>query len=50
VAAYYVIRDDVTYRDLGPDHFDQLAPAQLTRYLVKRLERLGHKVTLAAAA
>lgn len=50
VAAYYVIRDDVTYRDLGPDHFDQLAPAQLTRYLVKRLERLGHKVTLEAAA
>ena len=50
VAAYYILRDDVTYRDLGPDHFDRLAPTQLTRYLVKRLERLGHKVTLEAAA
>jgi transposase len=50
IAAYYIIRDEVTYRDLGPDHFDRLAPAQLTRALVKRLERLGHKVTLEAAA
>jgi transposase len=50
VAAYYIIRDEVTYRDLGTDHFDRLAPTQLTRYLVKRLERLGHKVTLEAAA
>jgi transposase len=50
VAAYYIIRDDVTYRDLGADHFDRLAPTQLTNYLVKRLERLGHKVTLEAAA
>jgi transposase len=50
VAAYYLIRDDVTYRDLGADHFDRLAPAQLTRSLVKRLERLGHKVTLEPAA
>jgi transposase len=50
VAAYYIIRDEVTYHDLGPDHFDRLAPTQLTRYLVKRLERLGHKVVLEAAA
>jgi transposase len=50
MAAYYIIRDDVTYRDLGADHFDRLAPAQLTRSLVKRLERLGHKVTLETAA
>lgn len=50
VAAYYILRDEVLYRDLGPDYFDRLAPTQLTRYLVKRLERLGHKVTLEAAA
>jgi transposase len=50
IAAYYIIRDDVTYCELGPDHFDRLAPTQLTRYLVKRLERLGHKVTLEAVA
>jgi len=27
-----------------------LAPTQLTRYFVKRLEGLGHKVTLETAA
>jgi hypothetical protein len=48
--AYYVLRDSVDYRDLGIDHYDRLAPDKLTRYLVKRLERLGHKVTLEAAA
>lgn len=50
VAAYYIIRDGVEYHDLGAAHFDRLAPVQLTRMLVKRLERLGHKVTLEAAA
>jgi transposase len=50
VAAYYIIRDGVTYHDLGADHFDRLAPQQLTRHLVKRLEQLGHKVTLEVAA
>jgi transposase len=50
VAAYYIIRDGVMYHDLGATHFDRLAPQQLTRHLVKRLEQLGHKVTLEAAA
>jgi transposase len=50
VAAYYIIRDGVTYHDLGADHFERLTPQQLTRHLVKRLEQLGHKVTLDAAA
>ena len=46
VAAYHVMRDGVPYQDLGAQHFDRLNPTQLTRHLVKRLERLGHKVTL----
>jgi transposase len=50
VAAYYIIRDEVVYTDLGVAHFDRLAPTQLTRYFVKRLEGLGHKVTLETAA
>ncbi len=50
VAAFYIIRDGVAYSDLGAAHFDRLAPDKLTRMLVKRLERLGHKVTLEAAA
>lgn len=50
VAAFYILRDGVAYTDLGPDHFDRLRPDQLTRMLVKRLERLGHTVTLDDAA
>jgi hypothetical protein len=50
VAAYHMLRDGVEYQDLGPNHFDRLQPEALTRMLVKRLERLGHKVTLEAAA
>ena len=46
IAVYHVLHDHVPYRELGAAHFDRLAPTQLTRYLVKRLERLGHKVTL----
>jgi transposase len=47
---YVLLRDGVAYRDLGPAHFDNRAPEQLTRDLVRRLEKLGHKVTLEAAA
>lgn len=50
VAVYYILRDQVDYRDLGAAHFDRLAPATLTQHLVHRLEQLGHKVTLEAAA
>jgi transposase len=46
IAVYHVLRDHVSYQDLGAHHFDRLNPTQLTRYLVKRLERLGHHVTL----
>jgi transposase len=50
VAAFYILRAGVGYVDLGPNHFDRLRPDQVARMLVKRLERLGHKVTLDAAA
>jgi hypothetical protein len=35
-----------SYADLGGDSIDRLEPERLTRYYVKRLESLGHKVTL----
>jgi transposase len=50
VATYFILRDGVEYRDLGPAHFDRLAPEKVTRDLVRRLEKLGHKVTLEKAA
>lgn len=45
---YHMLRDGTTYVELGPDHLDRQDPERLTRQLVKRLERLGHKVTLEA--
>ena len=32
--------------ELGPEYLDKLQSHRLTRYLVKRLESLGHEVTL----
>jgi len=46
---YHILKDGVPYKDLGGSYFDRLDPKRLTRYLVRRLERLGHKVTLEPA-
>lgn len=43
-AAYFVIRDQVSYQDLGAQHFDQLKKHHIIRSYVKRLENLGLKV------
>ena len=43
---YRLLKDGTTYVELGPDHLDRQDPERLTQRLVKRLERLGHKVTL----
>jgi transposase len=43
---YYVLKDGTTYRELGSDYLERLDSARLTRSLVRRLERLGHRVTL----
>jgi transposase len=46
VIVYHVLREGTTYRELGSQYFDHLESERLTRSLVRRLERLGHKVTL----
>jgi len=46
VIIYHVLKRGTTYAELGPDFLDRLKPERLTRHLVKRLEALGHKVTL----
>jgi hypothetical protein len=38
------------YRELGGDYFSRRDPKSATRRLVAQLERLGHHVTLEAAA
>jgi transposase len=43
---YQILKRGTTYQDLGPEYLDRLEPERVTRQLVRRLERLGHKVTL----
>jgi len=45
-AAYYMLRDGVEYRDLGPSHFDRHDRAKTIHRLVKRLKDLGYGVEL----
>jgi hypothetical protein len=47
---YQVLRKREAYRELGADYYDRLQPERLARRLVRRLEQLGHKVTLEARA
>lgn len=46
VMAYHILKDGVSYRELGEGYFDRLHVQRLTNKLVKRLESLGHKVSL----
>ena len=46
VTGYYLLRKQCFYQDLGADYFDRINAEGLKRYLVKRLESLGQKVTL----
>jgi len=46
VIAYHVLKKGVTYVELGADYLSRLDPERVTRNLVKRLQKLGHKVTL----
>jgi transposase len=48
-AAYYILRDDVDYRDLGTDYFDRTDKARTAQRLIRRLHDLGYSVQLPAA-
>lgn len=45
----YHMRNGLDFRELGQDYLHKLRPQRLTTYLVKRLESLGNKATLAPA-
>jgi transposase len=49
-AIYYILRDDVEYRDLGPNYLDNIDRTRLSRHLVRRLENMGYHVELKGAA
>jgi transposase len=50
VIAYHLLARSTTYTDLGPDYFDRRDTDAIERQLVKRLERLGNKVTIEKVA
>jgi len=50
VTGYMLLWTGKTYADLGADYFDRLDRNRLTKRLVKRLEKLGHQVSLQPAA
>jgi transposase len=46
VACWHMLTTGELYNDLGGDYYQRRDPKKQTRYLVKRLEALGHTVTL----
>lgn len=48
--AYYVMRDGVTYDELGADYFQRRDAERATRRHVRQLEALGYHVTIEKAA
>jgi len=46
VIAFWMLKTGQQFHDLGADYFDRLKSTDLTRSLVRRLERLGYKVAL----
>jgi transposase len=49
-AIYYILRDGVEYRDLGPNYLDNLNRTKLGNRLVRRLQNMGYKVEISEAA
>jgi hypothetical protein len=49
-ATYYMLRDGAEYHDLGADHFDRRDRTKVANRLIRRLEQLGLKVQVEAAA
>ena len=46
VMAYHILKRKQNYQELGADYFDRLNADAICRSLVRRLKRLGHRVTL----
>lgn len=46
VIAYHLLDRGTVYTDLGADYFDRRSEHYIQKHLVKRLERLGYKVSI----
>ena len=49
IIAYYVLQTGQGYRELGGNYLEQINKNQLQRYLVKRLEPVGLRVSIEPA-
>src|SRR5215207_9839655 len=49
-AAYHILKDEVTYHELGADYFERRDHTQIARRLIRRLEHLGLSVEVKPAA
>jgi transposase len=49
-AAYHILRDAQTYRDLGPDHFTRRDGERMVQRLARRIRELGYDVQIQKAA
>jgi hypothetical protein len=49
-AAYYILRDGVSYRELGPDHFVERDRTRVAQRFARRIRELGYEVTIKQAA
>jgi transposase len=49
-AAWHILKEGVTYRELGGDYFERLQQEATAQQLVQRLERLGYTVEVQAKA
>jgi len=47
---WHMLTHQQNYQELGADYFDRLHQKQLTRSLVRRLKKLGHKVSIEPVA
>jgi len=50
VAIYHMLRDGAHFVDLGPAHWDDHHRESVAQRSVRRLEQLGYRVTIEAAA
>ena len=49
-SAYYMLRDGVPYRELGPNYYDERRREETKRAAIRRLQRLGYTVEVTAAS
>lgn len=50
IAAYFILRDKVTYKELGGDYLDQMTKEKQVKRYLQRLKELGIEVEIQKVA